>query len=308
MLFYFIVWRKKMIGQIIIEQWINLFVRNDWEELVAQVSSFTLQVVVITLIYFIAKRFLKYIYQNNFTTRLTKRIKFRTTNKNRARQKTINDLLYNSFNYALNFIYIYVLLSLLGFPIGTLIAGAGIASVALGLAAQNFVKDVINGFFIIFEHQFEIGDTIEIPQENILGTVINTGIRTTTLRSFTGDIYYIPNSLIMIVKNTSRQSMLVRVELPITMNTSLAEYEQIIKKVTEQIKIEYADQLTDEPKINGIIRGEMQTFLYRISFYTHNGLQFDLESDLYAIYIKTLQENDIPLAQNVFETQKDIEI
>lgn len=297
-----------MIGQIIIEQWINLFVRNDWEELVAQVSSFTLQVVVITLIYFIAKRFLKYIYQNNFTTRLTKRIKFRTTNKNRARQKTINDLLYNSFNYALNFIYIYVLLSLLGFPIGTLIAGAGIASVALGLAAQNFVKDVINGFFIIFEHQFEIGDTIEIPQENILGTVINTGIRTTTLRSFTGDIYYIPNSLIMIVKNTSRQSMLVRVELPITMNTSLAEYEQIIKKVTEQIKIEYADQLTDEPKINGIIRGEMQTFLYRISFYTHNGLQFDLESDLYAIYIKTLQENDIPLAQNVFETQKDIEI
>lgn len=297
-----------MIGQIIIEQWINLFVRNDWEELVAQVSSFTLQVVVITLIYFIAKRFLKYIYQNNFTTRLTKRIKFRTTNKNRARQKTINDLLYNSFNYALNFIYIYILLSLLGFPIGTLIAGAGIASVALGLAAQNFVKDVINGFFIIFEHQFEIGDTIEIPQENILGTVINTGIRTTTLRSFTGDIYYIPNSLIMIVKNTSRQSMLVRVELPITMNTSLAEYEQIIKKVTEQIKIEYADQLTDEPKINGIIRGEMQTFLYRISFYTHNGLQFDLESDLYAIYIKTLQENDIPLAQNVFETQKDIEI
>lgn len=297
-----------MIGQIIIEQWINLFVRNDWEELVAQVSSLTLQVVVITLIYFIAKRFLKYIYQNNFTTRLTKRIKFRTTNKNRARQKTINDLLYNSFNYALNFIYIYVLLSLLGFPIGTLIAGAGIASVALGLAAQNFVKDVINGFFIIFEHQFEIGDTIEIPQENILGTVINTGIRTTTLRSFTGDIYYIPNSLIMIVKNTSRQSMLVRVELPITMNTSLAEYEQIIKKVTEQIKIEYADQLTDEPKINGIIRGEMQTFLYRISFYTHNGLQFDLESDLYAIYIKTLQENDIPLAQNVFETQKDIEI
>ncbi len=307
MLSYSIVWRKHMLGQIIIEQWVNLFVREDWEELIAQISSFILQVIAITLIYLLFKRLLRYVYEKNFSTHFTKRIKIKFKKQNKGRQKTINDLIYNSLNYALNFIYIYILLSMLGFPIGTLVAGAGIASVALGLAAQNFVKDVINGFFIILEHQFEIGDTIEIPQENISGTVVNTGIRTTTLKSFTGDIYYIPNSLIMIVKNTSRQSMLVRIELPITVNTSLEKYEEIVKEVTEQIKSDYADKLADEPKINGIIRGDMQSFLYRISFYTHNGMQFDLESDLYALYIKTLQDNQIPLAQNIFETQKDIE-
>ena len=81
-----------MLGQIIIEQWVNLFVREDWEELIAQISSFILQVIAITLIYLLFKKLLRYVYEKNFSTHFTKRIKIKFKKQNKGRQKTINEV------------------------------------------------------------------------------------------------------------------------------------------------------------------------------------------------------------------------
>lgn len=66
----------------------------------------------------------------------------------------------NILNYALYFILIYWVLSILGLPVSSLLAGAGIAGVAIGLGAQGFLSDLVNGFFILIEHQFDVGDVV----------------------------------------------------------------------------------------------------------------------------------------------------
>ena len=80
-------------------------------------------------------------------------------------------------NYVLYFFLVYCLLSILGVPVSSLLAGAGLAGVALGLGAQGFLSDVVNGFFILLENQFEVGDAVEVGA--VTGLVSTVGIRTT---------------------------------------------------------------------------------------------------------------------------------
>ena len=89
-------------------------------------------------------------------------------------------------NYVLYFFLVYWLLSILGVPVSSLLAGAGLAGVALGLGAQGFLSDVVNGFFILLENQFEVGDSVEVGP--VTGLISTVGIRTTQIRGFDGTL------------------------------------------------------------------------------------------------------------------------
>ena len=82
-----------------------------------------------------------------------------------------------------------------------MLAGAGIVGLAVGFGAQSLVKDVITGFFIVFEDQFAVGDQVQIGQSN--GVVEEIGLRTTKVKSYTGELHIIPNGNILEVINYS---------------------------------------------------------------------------------------------------------
>ena len=75
---------------------------------------------------------------------------------------TVNALVLNIYRYTCYFFLFYAILSEIGDPVGTLIAGAGIFSLALGLGAQSLVSDIVTGFFILLEQQLDVGDTVQI--------------------------------------------------------------------------------------------------------------------------------------------------
>jgi small conductance mechanosensitive channel len=110
--------------------------------------------------------------------------------------------------------------------VGTLIAGAGIFSLALGLGAQSLVSDIVTGFFILLEQQLDVGDTVQIGQ--IKGTVTALGIRTTQVTSSDGTLNFIPNRNITIVQNLSRNNMVSNVDIRITSKTPLSKVEEIV--------------------------------------------------------------------------------
>jgi moderate conductance mechanosensitive channel len=85
------------------------------------------------------------------------------------RSQTISALVNSLFHYTMVFFYVYSILTILGIPVGTLIASAGIFSLAIGLGAQGFMSDLVNGFFILSEGQYDVGDNVEIGTE--AGTV-----------------------------------------------------------------------------------------------------------------------------------------
>ena len=112
---------------------------------------------------------------------------------------TVGRLLKNVASYVVYFISALLILPLLNIQIGPLLAGAGVLGLAIGFGAQSLVKDVITGFFIVLEDQFAVGDVIQTGPYK--GTVELIGLRTTRLKSWTGEVNIIPNGTIAQVTN-----------------------------------------------------------------------------------------------------------
>jgi small-conductance mechanosensitive channel len=129
------------------------------------------------------------------------------------RANTIGKLIHNLISYTVNFISVLLILGELGVNLGPLLAGAGVLGLAIGFGAQSLVKDVITGFFIIFEDQFGVGDVIQIDQ--FKGTVEEIGIRVTRVKSWTGEVHIIPNGNIKQVTNFSVYNSLAVLDISI---------------------------------------------------------------------------------------------
>lgn len=182
----------------------------------------------------------------NLFFKQTKRIEFLGGFRRAA---TFRALTLNIFRYTTYFCYLYAVLSLVGVPVGTLIAGAGIFSIALGLGAQGFVSDVVNGFFILLEKQLDVGDLVEI--NHIKGQVTAIGLRTTKVLSADGTLNFIPNRSITIIKNFSRHDHLENIDLKIPLNVDLNKVNQIIRKENQQIMKTEQAELVAAPEIIG---------------------------------------------------------
>jgi len=109
-------------------------------------------------------------------------------------------------NVAVWTIAVLIVLGYLNVSLAPLIAGAGIAGVALGFGAQSIVKDGLTGFFILLENQFGVGDTVEVrtTADPVLGRVEWFTLRATALRSYDGTLHVVPNGNIQVVSNKSR--------------------------------------------------------------------------------------------------------
>ncbi len=131
----------------------------------------------------------------------------------------------------------------------SIIAATGVLGVAVGFGAQSLVKDVISGFFILFENQFAVGDSVTI--EGFTGKVSELTLRTTILQGASGDLFTIPNGSISKVTNHSRCDRAVAIAVSIAyeedIDKAAAVLEQVAKKAYEDI-----DSLVKEPDVLGV--------------------------------------------------------
>jgi len=175
----------------------------------------------------------------------------RENGKDNKRRKTLMLLLESVLRYIIYFFVIVTALSIFGVPVASLIAGAGILGLAVGFGAQKLVEDVINGFFILFEDQYGVGDFVDLAGKT--GTVQEFGLRTTTIRNGAGQVYIIPNGDIRDVTNyTSVSDMRVMVDVRISYDEKPAEAIKELEKLCQMIAEEKADILTDGPKVLGV--------------------------------------------------------
>lgn len=115
------------------------------------------------------------------------------------RIKTLSRLFYWLVALAIGVTVVYLVMETLGFNVTALLAGAGIVGLAFGFGGQYFIRDVINGFFILLEEQYRIDDVIRVGEYT--GVVENINLRITTLRDLEGRVITIPNSEIKTVVN-----------------------------------------------------------------------------------------------------------
>ena len=166
----------------------------------------------------------------------------------------------------------------LGIEITPLLAGAGVVGLALGFGAQALVRDVIAGIFFLAEDAFRIGEYIESGTA-IKGTVERITLRTVALRHHNGPLHFVPYGALGTVRNTSRDWVIEKFNIPMPIGTDSEKIRKMIKKVGEDMKA--------DPEIGPLIMESLKGKLYRIDpgvkifrckFRTAPGKQFDVRA------------------------------
>jgi small conductance mechanosensitive channel len=165
------------------------------------------------------------------------------------RENTLSKLLENILTYVVYFITIIMVLETVGLNVGALLAGAGIVGLAVGFGAQSLVKDIITGFFIIFEDQFSVGDHIRVS--NFEGTVEEIGLRTTKIKNWTGELHILPNGSIVEVTNFSIHNSMAIVDVSISYETDIPKAERVIQELLAEITDKY-ENIVSPPELLGI--------------------------------------------------------
>ena len=206
--------------------------------------------IVASIVVRIFSRITDYIMTTRDNTNKKFNIKF-----NEKRSETLHKLVKSAVRYTIYFIAFFQILAVLGVNTTSIVASAGIASVAIGFGAQSLVKDIISGFFIILEGQFDVGDNVKIYNQAAFiagGYVMSLGLRSTKIRSKNGEVYFIPNGTINQVVNYSLMYNLALVELPIKIDESIEKVEARVEKVINMANSnkEYHDLLYKNDKLH----------------------------------------------------------
>jgi moderate conductance mechanosensitive channel len=204
----------------------------------------SIKIAAIMLLTFIALKVGRSAIRNIFRVRSKAPLKF-----SERREATLLKLLENVLTYVVYFISLMTILSTLDIDIKGLIAGAGIVGLAIGFGAQNLVRDIITGFFIIFEDQFSVGDYVRIGSAE--GTVEEIGLRTTKIKSWTGELHIFPNGNITEVTNFSIHNSIAVVDVSIAYEENIEEAEKVIQELLLSLPQKYED-LVNPPELLGV--------------------------------------------------------
>ena len=267
----------------ILQKYIQQF---NFEESLMLLISKGIKLLILLIIFLLSKKIINFLFKHTVGRSLS------WTIQTSARKKTIEHLLHNCMHYILYFFLVYWLLSILGVPVSSLLAGAGLAGVALGLGAQGFLSDVVNGFFILLEDQFEVGDSVEVGA--ITGLVSTMGIRTTQIRGFDGTLHFIPNRNITIVSNKSRGDMRAQIDIPVYTSTDINKVTSIIQQVNKD-NIENYPEIIGSPNIIGLTSKPSGQLVFRVDIFTKNGQQVHIYAEFLKLYYEALIKEKVDL-------------
>lgn len=220
--------------------------------------------------------------------------------------QTLINILKTSIKIIIIALAIILVLSSLGIDITPIVAGAGILGLALSFGSQSLVKDVINGFFILTENQFAIGDIIEIDGTD--GTVENMTLRSTTLRDLSGRAHIIPNSQITKVTVYTKGWARAHLDIAITYKEDIDKAIGIIKQTADKMYTELPDKVIAEPEVLGVSELKENSILIKLIMNTAPAQQWFVEREFRKRIKYAFEQNniEIPFPQRIVHIPEGI--
>ena len=177
------------------------------------------------------------------------------------RQKTLLGLINNVVKYFLVILAILLILDVYGVNTKSIIASLGVVGVVVGLAIQDTLKDFVAGTFIIFDNQYQIGDTVTI--NGFKGEVISLGMKTTKIKAYTGEIMIISNREITQITNHSLANSLAIVDIPVSYDEDNQKIEDILTSLCTQLT-KSLKGIKGDVELLGINSFDESAIVYRI--------------------------------------------
>jgi len=207
--------------------------------------------------------------------------------------RTLSSVIYSVGVIVIIFISAMQVLPLLGINMGPLLASAGIAGLAIGFGAQALVKDFINGFFILAENQYDIGDTVRIAA--VQGVVENMTLRRTVLRDSDGTVHTVPSSEIRVVSNLTRDWTQINLHVSVAYGADSERVIGLLKQVGDEMASDprFADMIVARPEVAGIEKVSGNEVDYLMLVKTKPGSQFAIRRELRRRIKSCFEKNNI---------------
>src|SRR5271169_74342 len=207
--------------------------------------------------------------------------------------RTLSSVSYSIGLFVILFIASMQILALLGVNMGPLLASAGIAGPAIGFGAQTPVKDFINGFFILAENQYDIGDTVRIA--GVQGVVEMMTLRRTVLRDANGTVHTVPSSTIQVVSNLTRDWTQVNLQVSVVYGVDSDRVIAALKQVGAELASDpkFADLIVATPEVPGIDKVSGNAVDYLLLVKTKPGSQFAVKRELQRRIKASFEKNQI---------------
>lgn len=227
------------------------------------------------------------------SNRLTPRV---MTERREARAHTLGSVLRSTASIVVWTTALFAVFGVLDINLGPLIAGAGIAGIAIGFGAQSLVKDVVTGIFMLAEDQYGVGDIVDLGEAS--GTVEKVSIRSTRLRDVYGVVWYVPNGQILRVANKSQEWARALLDLTVAYDADIAVAEQVIHDVAFAVAADpnWRDEVLEPPEVWGIESFGPDGIAIRLVIKTRPAKQFDLMRELRGRLKEALDAAGVPLA------------
>ncbi|WP_153733042.1 mechanosensitive ion channel family protein [Sporosarcina obsidiansis] len=213
--------------------------------------------------------------------------------KSDRREQTMIKLLENTLKYVVYFSAILSILTEFEIDVKGLLAGAGVLGLAVGFGAQSLVKDVISGFFIIFEDQFGVGDYVRINTAE--GTVMEIGLRTTKIGLFGGEVYTVPNGQISEVINFSVTNSKAILDIGVSYETDIDYAEKLISEFLRTLPKDRYAEVIGIPEMLGVQSIDPSQIVLRIVAETEPVANFGVGRKLRQDLKKFMEQNGIEL-------------
>ena len=196
------------------------------------------------------------------------------------RATTLGSLLKSIITAVISVIVVVMALDILGYPIGPLLASAGIAGIALGFGAQNLVKDFLSGIFMLLEDQYGVGDVIDMGEAT--GTVEAVGLRVTRLRSVDGTVWYVRNGEVVRVGNSSHGWARTVLDVRIAYDEDIARVERLLADLVAEFAAdpEWERYVLEEPEVWGVENLAADSVVLRVVVKTQPLQQWKIAREL----------------------------
>jgi moderate conductance mechanosensitive channel len=191
------------------------------------------------------------------------------------------------------FTVITILRDVFDLNLAPLLASASVAGVAIGLAAQTIIKDMINGMLVLVEDQYNVGDWITVA--GVTGTVESMSLRKTAVRGGDGTLYLIPNSQITTVANQNRDFSVTTLNISVDFSANPDKVITLLKKVSSEVRQEpaYKDVFLGDPQVLGVDQIKGSEVIYPISVKTLARKQYDALREMQKRIRIALEDNDM---------------
>lgn len=226
---------------------------------------------------------------------IKKTFKIKSGKNSKKKQETLISIINNIVKYFIMIVALLMILDVFGINTKTLVTSLGVVGLVAGLAVQDLLKDIISGMSIILENQFYVGDTVKI--NGVKGEVIHLGLKTTQIKSYTGEVTIISNRNITEVTNYNLANSLAVIDFQISYEDNTEKSEKIIRDLCVRLTKEL-ENIKGEVSLLGVTKLDASGVEYRITVETEPLMNYEIERKIKKEIKIELEKNGITIPYN----------